>query len=490
MNAQRLFTEEAKRVARAVKEASRISIFTHIDADGITSGSIAYETALRLSIPVEISFLKKLDDRAIELVKSKKDSLVWMNDLGSGYLSKFSGMNMVIADHHEPEIENPLKLDNGSFKLAESAIHHLNAHLFGIEGSTEISSSTTAFFISRAVDSRNSDMAAVSLVGAVGDLQDSRYGRLTGLNRIVLEEAVSAGSVRILRDARFYGKETRPLSKLLEYSVDPPIPGISSEPGASVRMLDSIGVSYREGGKERTWNEISADDRRRIVSFIVQSLIADNASPEHINAIVGETYIITDPRAEEDTRMPRDAKEFATLINACGRYEKYSTGLELCLGVRGTVLDEAISLLQEHRKNVANTIKMVKLEGLNQMGSLQYFHTRDRAPDSIVGTIAGIMMKSKEVDETKVVVGFAYSEGKVKVSCRGTTELVQNGLNLSDAVRTAAERVGGVGGGHSIAAGATIDTGREEAFLLELDAILHEQLRPDAVQTSVPDKPE
>jgi single-stranded-DNA-specific exonuclease len=490
MDAQVLFTEEAKRVAKAVREASRISIFTHIDADGITSGSIAYETARRLSIPVEIGFLKKLDDRAIELVRSKADSLVWMNDLGSGYLSRFSGMNMVIADHHEPEIENPITLDNGRYKLAESTIYHLNAHLFGIEGSTEVSSSTTAFFISRAVDSRNRDMAAISLVGAVGDLQDSRYGRLTGLNRIVLDEAVSAGSVRIVRDARFYGKETRPLSKLLEYSVDPPIPGISSEPGASARMLDSLGVDYRDGGRERTWNEISADDRRKILSFIVQSLIADNAPPEQINAIVGETYLITDPRAEEDMRMPRDAKEFATLINACGRYEKYSTGLELCMGVRGKVLDDALALLQEHRRNVANTIRMVKVEGLNQMGSLQYFHTRDRAPDSIVGTIAGIMMKSREVDETKVVVGFAYSEGKVKVSCRGNAELVQNGLNLSDAVRTAAERVGGVGGGHSIAAGATIDVGREEAFLLELDAVLSQQLMSGSSHASVPDKPE
>ncbi|MBX8644527.1 MAG: DHH family phosphoesterase, partial [Thermoplasmata archaeon] len=468
-NKQKLFIDESRRIAKVIRDASEIAIFTHIDADGITSGSIAYQVALRLGIRAEINFLKKLDDAAVETIRSRKDCLIWMNDLGSGYISRFSGLKMVIADHHEPEIENPILTENGRTRLAESSICHLNAHLFGIEGSTEISSSTTSYFIARSVDNRNKDLSAIALVGAIGDLQDSRFGKLTGMNRLVLEDALSEGCVSVIRDTKFYGKETRPLSKLLEYSVDPQIPGVSSDPGAASRLLESLGIDYRVQGREKTWRETDIDDRRKIVSFIVQKMISEGIPAEQINSIVGETYLIRDPRAEEDDRMPSDAKEFATLINACGRYEKYDTGLNLCLGRRGEVLDSALSLLDEHRRNVANTIRMVKLEGLGQMSTLQYFHTTDRAPDSIVGTIAGILMKSKDVNEAKVVVGFAYSEGKVKVSCRGNTELVGIGLNLAEAVRIAAESVGGIGGGHSIAAGATIDVGQEQNFLNSLD---------------------
>ncbi len=469
------FIAESKRIAKVIGAAEKIYIFTHIDADGISSGSIAFETARRLSIPAEIKFLKKLDDEATKLIREKRDGLVWMNDLGSGYVSRFQDMEMVIADHHQPEPVSPISGSSGQASLAESSIHHLNAHLFGIEGSTEICSSTTSYFISRAVSKNNVDLSPIALVGAVGDLQDSRHGRLTGMNRIVLEDAVNSGLVTVVRDGRFYGKETRGLTKLLEYSVDPPIPGISSEPGAAERLLQSLRINYRNGGREMTWYEIGIEERRKVMSFIVERLIAEKVPAEDINSVIGETYIINGNEGAA-AGMPRDVKEFATLLNACGRYEHYETGMGICLGDREHSVSDALKLLEGHRRNVASTIRLVKGEGLSPMRKIQYFHVRDRAPDSIVGTIAGILMKSSETDSSRVIVGFAYSEGKVKVSARGNPDLVAAGLNLSDAMRRAAESVGGIGGGHSIAAGATIESGSEEAFLNALDEAVAGQL--------------
>ena len=70
-----------------------------------------------------------------------------------------------------------------------------------------------------------------------------------------------------------------------------------------------------------------------------------------------------------------------------------------------------------------------------------------------------------------------YSETpKVKASSRGTQELVSRGMDLSVAIRRAAERVGGIGGGHNIAAGATIPADRKDEFLDALDGIVGEQL--------------
>ncbi len=490
MDSHRAFIDEARRIGRAVRDAERISIFTHIDADGISSGSIAYATAVRLSIPVEITFLKKLDDAATELIRSKSNSLVWLNDLGSGYISRFTGMNMIIADHHEPESVNPVVVENGTARLAESSIYHLNAHLFGIEGSTEISSSTTSYFIARAVSDRNTDLSGVAIVGAVGDLQDSRYGKLTGMNRLVLEDGVKCGALKVIRDARFYGKETRPVTRLLEFSVDPPIPGVANDHGAASRVIESLGIDLAAGDKEKTWSDLLPADRQKIVSFIVQKMIAEGLPASEINSIVGETYIIHDARAPADSRMPSDAKEFATLLNSCGRYAKYETGMKLCLGERGEVLDDALSLLEGHRRNVSGAIRLAKQEGLRQRTCLQYFHMQDRVPDTIVGTVAGILMKSKEAEPGKVIVGFAFSEGQVKVSSRGNSELVRQGLNLSDAIRRAAESVGGVGGGHSIAAGATIDSGKEEQFIDRLDEFIGRQLAPQSPGHSMAHQPE
>jgi RecJ-like exonuclease len=49
-------------------------------------------------------------------------------------------------------------------------------------------------------------------------------------------------------------------------------------------------------------------------------------------------------------------------------------------------------------------------------------------------------------------------------------------MDLSVAIRSAAEKVGGVGGGHNIAAGATIPEKRKEEFLDALDSIVGNQL--------------
>jgi RecJ-like exonuclease len=64
----------------------------------------------------------------------------------------------------------------------------------------------------------------------------------------------------------------------------------------------------------------------------------------------------------------------------------------------------------------------------------------------------------------------------VKVSSRGTHALVRAGLDLSAVMQTASRAVGGDGGGHDVAAGATIPRGEREAFVAEADRIVGEQL--------------
>jgi RecJ-like exonuclease len=64
----------------------------------------------------------------------------------------------------------------------------------------------------------------------------------------------------------------------------------------------------------------------------------------------------------------------------------------------------------------------------------------------------------------------------LKLSGRGTLRLVEKGLDLSDALRRAASTVGGEGGGHKVASGATIPAGTRDRFLDEADRIIAAQL--------------
>jgi single-stranded-DNA-specific exonuclease len=54
--------------------------------------------------------------------------------------------------------------------------------------------------------------------------------------------------------------------------------------------------------------------------------------------------------------------------------------------------------------------------------------------------------------------------------------LVKKGLDLSQVMKKSSEKVGGVGGGHNIAAGATIPKGSEKEFLAFAEKMVKKQL--------------
>jgi RecJ-like exonuclease len=88
-----------------------------------------------------------------------------------------------------------------------------------------------------------------------------------------------------------------------------------------------------------------------------------------------------------------------------------------------------------------------------------------------------MLLSSEDVDNSLPLMGFAYTEnGDVKVSARATQVLIDKGLNLSSALKQAAKELGGAGGGHDIAAGATIPKGKEEEFLEIVEKEIKNQL--------------
>ena len=81
------------------------------------------------------------------------------------------------------------------------------------------------------------------------------------------------------------------------------------------------------------------------------------------------------------------------------------------------------------------------------------------------------------VDPDRPILAFARkNDEETKVSSRGTSRLVGRGLDLSAVMGEASRAVGGDGGGHDVAAGATIPAGEEESFVEKADAIIAKQL--------------
>ena len=470
--------------ADRLREADSVLLVSHIDADGLTSAAIAANALERARVPFEAAFEKQLDAERIERIAATDYTTVLFTDFGSGQLAPIAeheaagAFTPVICDHHQP---------------AEADTEfHLNPLLFGINGASELSGAGTAYVLARALadghgandgeegtgagdDDRtgNRDLAALAVVGAVGDMQAGVEG-LAGANAAIVAEGIEAGVVAETTDLTLYGKQTRPLPKLLEYASDVRIPGVSGSERGCYEFLSGLDLDLERDGEWRRWVDLTAAERQALASALVKRAIARGVPANRIDGLVGTTY--TFPAEPEGTEL-RDASEFSTLLNATARYERADVGLAVCLGDREEVLARARRLLANHRKHLSTGIEWVTGTGVTEEGYLQWFHAGDEIQDTIVGIVAGMALGNDGIDRDRPIVAFANkTDEEVKTSARGTPGLVRRGLDLSAVMSRAAEAVGGGGGGHDIAAGATVPRGQESAFVQRADAVVAEQL--------------
>jgi RecJ-like exonuclease len=325
----------------------------------------------------------------------------------------------------------------------------------------------------------NVDLSRLAIVGAVGDFQDNEARGLQGFNRRLVQEAVDAKYVRAEMDLRYFGRETRPLAKFLQFSSDPTVPGVSGDAKGCAALLSRLGIDEKRNGKWRSWSTLSQGEKGAVISELADRIMDAGGAPSQVQRLVGECYSLV---TEKEGTEVRDAKEFSTLLNSCGRYGKAKVGLSVCCGDRNEEWEKSLVQLRQHRENMKEAMDTVKSLGVERQrfAHLQFIRGRDGfcvpVEDTVVGIVAGMLLGSGDIPDDRPIVAFAESleangEIRTKVSARGTKPLVARGLDLSAAMKEAAEACGGTGGGHNIAAGATIPEGKELEFLSCLDGI-------------------
>lgn len=457
-----------KGAACALKKARSATVVTHIDADGITSGAIASQTLARLGIPYELHFEKKITPEVIDRVNSDSADLVWICDLGSAYMSLFTRNGIIVTDHHTPDSrwrKGQTSMD--SFRTS----YQLNPHLYGVSGSYAVCGAGMTYLLSRTVTPANKDLAYLAVIGAIGDFQDTRESGLISWNDIILHDAVESGDIECGAGLRYFGRFTRPLIQFLQYG-EPEIPGLTGEYEACLELLKRYGIElYRPDGTKRSWSDLLESERM----VITDEILGLAASDDDRKNLFGEIYTVL--RYGPETGL-RDAKEFATTLNSCGRYDDAETGVKICMGDL-TALNDAEEKRREHRKNISAALSFVKKNHLlRKLKHIQYFDAGSSIRETVVGIVAGMILNSSEADQHMPILAFAEADDGVKVSARAPKELTRNGLDLSKLMCQAATDVGGLGGGHNVAAGATIPKGMEEVFLDRMDQLMETEFSP------------
>ena len=282
------------------------------------------------------------------------------------------------------------------------------------------------------------------------------------------------------KDLTFFGRETRPIHRALATMTNPFIPGLSGEEDKSLEFLASLDIKLKEGEKWRALRDLMKDEKRKLSSALADHLIARGLHAD-VESLIGNVYVLT---KEEPWTPLRDAREFAVVLNSTGRMDRPSLGMTICMGDRGSALEEANKVLEDYRKNISIYLGWV-LEKPERMKELKHIYVvcgEKFINEKIIGTISSILVSGLENPE-KPLIAFTNieEENAAKFSARTTAVALSKGVNLGEVMRVASEKFGGKGGGHNVAAGAQVPIDQLENFINAVNELVKEQLKGENV---------
>ena len=439
-------SEATNMLKEHMEKDSVIRLISHNDADGISAAAVIVNALAEEDIQFHTTIIPRLKEDNVNQLRSEKYDLFIFSDMGSPFIKEFNTFkhDVIVADHHQVD-------DTES----ESNVIHVNPHLFGIDGGRDLCGAGCAYLTVRDLDKKH--LAYFGLTGAFGDMQGQ--DGFTGVNKLVLDDAVESGNVEVREDLKIVSKASEPIYKSLAYTFSPPLPGISGDLEGAREFLEKMNLSYGIKFKDLE------DEEKDLLKDALMSINTD---------VFGKCYTLP-----KEAPLLRDLEEYSHILDSCGKNKKQGLGLSIALGERDQALDVALKLQRQYRDQIVKGLEWIKKEGAQQLNFIQYLYSDDKVLKSVMGTIASIALSVKLLDNFKPVIGISRLHNDIKISGRTTRDMVKRGVNLGVALKDSANNFVGSGGGHAIAAGAMVNYENMDAFLHLVDEMVEYQLTND-----------
>lgn len=241
------------RVSDCIKTGKNISVITHLDCDGITSGSIVTKSLIRAGAKCTVRTVNEFSKNILEKMKNDSRQFHIITDLGGGFAKDIDnalGEEWIVVDHHQIPQE---EFDNQKV---------INAWKYDVDGGRDVSAGGMAYLVSKALHKENTDLAWIAVVAALGDRQDQGEKKsFTGLNLEIAVIAKKNNQVEIDLDILLVGRETRPLPDALAFTSQPFIEGLTWNRDACLSLLNSSGIKLKDGSRWRVPAELTEDEK-------------------------------------------------------------------------------------------------------------------------------------------------------------------------------------------------------------------------------------
>ncbi len=410
-----------------------IRIISHFDADGISSAAIFSRAIQREGKKFSLEIVKSLEE---DYINSLEEDLIVFLDLASGSLNYLGRKrnDVIILDHHEIINEIPKNV------LMVNPV---------VKGHEKMSAAAICYLFARRLSVRNKDLANLAVIGMVGDSHEKEIGKFFSE---ILED-----SETVVKKGLLAYPSTRPVNKVLEYSSNPYIPGVSGSREGVTEVLREAGFKP-ENGQYKALYELDKDEMTRLVTAVALKMKKES----DYDKLIGNIFLI------KFFNKLEDAREISALINACSRMDNTDISLGFCLGNR-FFREEAERIYVGYKQSLVSALKYFD-EGEKYQGKdYVIFNAKDNIKDTIIGTVASIVSHSPIYNEGAILIALAYTGEKIKVSARIAG---REGRNVREILNRAVVSVGGEVGGHPNAAGCLILREREQEFIDELRKVL------------------
>jgi RecJ-like exonuclease len=438
-------SEDAAKQIRSMPESAKIRVVSHYDADGISAAAIICKALYRAGFDFHATLMRNPFDKGLKRISEEENELIIFTDMGSGQIETIEKMKSqsIIIDHHQP-----VK------KKTTDNVLQINCNHFGINGNYEACGATLAFSIAYALDQENFDLASLAIIGATGDKQ--YIGGFKGYNQKIITEAMNKGTIKEKTAIKLSGET---IFDSLFYSIDPYYSGISGDKTNIDSFLDKAGID-----KKTKTDDLTDENLKKTHSFLMLKLIKKGCEKNILDTVIRPRYF--------SENIGFEFERYADLLDACGKGGSRGIGLSVALGYK-KIISDALNVEKEYKQKILDELIKLEKEGFKEKQSFRFFYSNDSSLGGVIGGIAANFI----LDIKKPLLSITRNDGEIHVSCRGNQYLVSKGLDLGYAMKEASTKLGGHGGGHAIASGATISGEKEEEFLNLVDEIISKQIK-------------
>jgi len=438
--------KKAAEIIHSFPKETRIRVISHYDADGISAASVICKALYREGYDFHATLMRNPFDKGLVRVSKETNNLIIFCDMGSGQIETIEKIDCksIIIDHHQAIKEKPM--DN---------VFQINANLCGINGNYEACGASLTFSVAKALNHVNEDLSPLAVAGFIGDKQ--YIGGIRGYNKSILDDAVKKGYLVEKIGLKLNGKT---LSDALFYTVDPYYSGISGDKNGINSFLKKIGLNM-----DVKLEDLSDEQLKQVHSYLLFILIRKGCEKNILDTVIRERYT-------SEMLFGCELERFADLIDSCGKGGNRGLGLSVTLGDK-SAFEQAEGFEKEYKKRVLDELLRLEKDGFKEMKGFRYFYSMDSSLGGVIGGIATNYL----LDREKPLLSLVRNDDEIHVSCRGNQYLVSKGLDLGVAMKEASTKLGGHGGGHAIASGATIKIEKEDEFLKMVDDIIIKQLK-------------